>query len=234
MTFNISSGSILLHWLSTAILLGASAGVYLFLFWLPYQGITLKRCPSACTYNSDCRVPGCGTPTASKSTEYKGDDNPQINVDRNKAQITCYRGKCQLAGGHKHFFGAALVFILFFLGLAAGGIAWIKSQMRLDINDDGISFVRLNTRTFIPWDNFLGITFHGVNTRLGQEATVYSLTGDTGILSFMVPGLPPGTSTRELELGSFFFLKVSPEERDELVALIEEKTGSAPEPEYEW
>jgi hypothetical protein len=35
-------------------------------------------------------------------------------------------------------------------------------------------------------------------------------------------------------LGSFFFLKVSPEERDELVALIEEKTGSAPEPEYEW
>jgi len=226
LTFQLSSGRVAAHWLVAAGLVAAAVVVYFFLFWLPYQGITLKGCPSACSYNTDCNVPGCGTPIKRQQTQVKG--STDIQIDRNKAQISCSRGKCQLAGGHKHFFGAAVVFILFFLGLLAGGAT------RLTIDDEGIHYHRLHTDLHIPWDSFLGITYHGVNTRMGQDATVYSISGDTGLLSFIVPGLPQNTSTRELELGASFFLKLDTAQRDELVAAIKEKTDTEPEPEYEW
>lgn len=221
----------MLHWLVSGVLLAAALIVYYSLFVMPYHGITLKGCPSVCSYTSDCSVPGCGT-ARNTSTQIRNSDDFQAN--RKQAQVRCYRGKCQLSGGHKHFFGAATVFILLLLGLGAVGITIFKAKMRLDVNEEGIHFYRLHTELHIPWESFLGVTYHGVNTRTGQEATVYSISGDTGIMSFMVPGLPEGTTTRELELGSFFFLQLSREERDQLITLLKDKTDAEPEPEYEW
>lgn len=223
-----------LHWFLTVSLLAASVLTYLFMFWLPIRGITLKGCPSACTYNSDCRVPRCGTPDVRDRSEFVGSREPQIRINRNKTQITCFRNRCRLSTGHKQFFGAALVFGLLLLGLGAIALGLFKNSMKMQLGDDGITYTRFNAHIHIPWDEFLGITYHGVNTRTGRDATIYSLSGDTGIISFIVPGLPANTTTRELELSAFFYLKLNREEFASLRTAILEKTGDEPRPEHEW
>ncbi len=200
----------MMHWLLSATFLGVALLMYIFIFWLPYRSINLEKCPAACSENSDCWVPGC-----SKKTE-------------------CNSGKCRPASGHKLFLSASGMGFLTILGFLWAFIAYIKTKTLLEVDENGFHFTRPLHNVDIPWDNFLGMSFHGVNTRFGKEATVYSITGDTGLFSFLVLGLPENTSTRELELGAIFFLQLTTEQCDELIKLIEDKTGAEPEPEFEW
>jgi hypothetical protein len=102
------------------------------------------------------------------------------------------------------------------------------------IDQEGLHYSRFRKTQLLKWDDFLGITYHGVMTRLGRNATVYSLTGDFGIISLIAPGLPPDTSTREIEMGAFFFISISETQCKQLLELIETHSGKKPEPEREW
>lgn len=209
-SFRLPFRQIALHWGVVTVFLATAITVYLLVFVLPYQGLSLERCPTTCHYDTDCWVPNC------------------------TRKARCIRAQCQLAGGHKHFFSAMLIGLFGVLGLLWAGVALFKSRARLTIDDQGLRLIRLHREVFLAWEDFLGITYHGVNTRFGQEATVYSVTGDTGIFSFLTSGLPKGTSTRDLELGALFFFYLSPEDAQQLLQIIQEKTSATPEPEHEW
>lgn len=209
-SFRLPFRQIALHWGVVTVFLATAITVYLLVFVLPYRGLSLERCPTTCHYDTDCWVPNC------------------------TQKARCIRAQCKLAGGHKHFFSAMLIGLFGVLGLLWAGVALFKSRARLTIDDQGLRLIRLHREVFLAWEDFLGITYHGVNTRFGQEATVYSVTGDTGIFSFLTSGLPKGTSTRDLELGALFFFYLSPEDAQQLLQIIQEKTGATPEPEHEW
>ncbi len=208
--FRPTHRQIALNWGLVVLFFSLALTIYITVFWLPYRGVNLEQCPAACSQNSDCWVPGC-----SPKTE-------------------CNGGKCRLATGHKVFFSAAAIFFLIAAGIFWAFMTFMKSKVHLKLSDDGISYRRLLKEVDISWDEFIGISYHGVNTRLAKEATVYSITGETGIFSFIVMGLPEGTSTREIELDSFFFLHLKDDELEALLAFIHTKTGMKPEPEYEW
>lgn len=210
MTFRLPFRQLAFHWGIVATLLAVALSCYLFVFYLPYRGVSLDRCPATCHYDTDCWVPQCSQKTR------------------------CIRAQCQLSGGHKHFFTAMVMGLCLILGVVWSGVALFKTRARLTIDEQGLHLFRLHRDVHISWEDFLGITYHGVNTRFGQEATVYSLTGDTGLFSFLVHGLPKGTSTRELELGALFFFYLSPEDAQRLLAAIKEKAGVEPEPEHDW
>ncbi len=138
-------------------------------------------------------------------------------------------------GGHTNFFSASSAFLLAFLGLGWGVIAVYKGTQRIEVDDEGIRFFQwFKDVKDIPWDTFLGITYHGVTTRLGRPATIYSITGDAGICSFVVMGLPPNTSTREMEMGAFLLLHASKEQHEQMLAQIKSQTDQEPEPERAW
>lgn len=202
---------IAVSWVIAVVFLSIAASIYISVFWLPFRGLDLKKCPAACTQNSDCWVPGC-----SKKTE-------------------CHDGKCRPSAGHKVFFSASVMGLLTILGIIWVFLSLFKMKLHMVVDEAGIHFHRVFLADIhIDWESLLGITYHGVNTRLGREATIYSIAGDTGLFSFLVMGLPKGASTREIELGAFFMLHLSAEQHGQLVALIEEKTGHTPEPEHEW
>ncbi len=211
-----SLASRMLHWIGALGFLFSAVLIYIFVFLIPYQGATMNGCPSVCEYPTDCRVAECGSPRVSASCD------PETK-------------KCVMGGGHSSFFSASSILSLLLIGLGWLGVAFYKNSLTLEASEDGIRFSRMATQDMnITWDTFLGITFHGVTNRLGQPLTVYSITGDAGILSFIVKGLPPNTSTREIEMGGFLFLNISPEENEKLLALIKEHTDQEPEPEREW
>lgn len=211
-----SLGSRLFHWLGASLLLISALLLYVFVLWLPYRGATMRGCPSVCEYPTDCHVAECGSP-------------------RMKASCDRELRKCVMGmGGHSVFFSASSMVILTLLGLGWLFIAFYKHKLRLEIHDTGFVFVRMNTPTHVSWESFIGITYHGVTTRLGRAATVYSITGDAGIFSYLIHGLPANTSTRELELGSFLMLHLSPQEHQQILDRIQEQTQQSPEPEKEW
>ena len=140
-----------------------------------------------------------------------------------------------MGGGHSSFFSASSIFLLLFVGLGWLFVALYKNSLTLEASENGILYKRFRSKDMdITWDTFLGISYHGVTTRLGQEATVYSITGDAGILSYVVKGLPPNTSTREIEMGGFLLLQLTQQENEQLLALIKEHTDQEPESEREW
>jgi hypothetical protein len=199
-----------LFWAVALGLFAGAAGSYYKQFYLPYKGVSFKGCPSTCSYNSDCAVPGCSS------------------------KLRCVQGKCQFPNQHASFLNFTLITLMGLFGAGFAFISYAKQSNSLKVDEKGIHYNSLFKTVSMPWEDFLGISFHGVNTRLGKDATVYSLTGDSGLFSFLSPGLPKGTSTRELSLGSFFWLSLTEEERDKLLEAIEHYTGQKPEPEYEW
>jgi hypothetical protein len=209
-TFRLPFVQLAFHWGVTLAFFGVALSIYITIFYLPYRGISLERCPPACHYDTDCWIPQC-----SKATR-------------------CLRGQCKLDGGHKQFFSATAMGFCLLLGLFWAFVAWMKTRASLRIDEQGLHFIRLHRQIHLAWEDFLGITYHGVNTRFGKDATVYSVTGDTGIFSFLVEGLPKGTSTREMELGSLFFFSLTKEDAEKFFAIIKEKTGASPEPEHDW
>ena len=200
----------LFFWALSLTLLGISAGSYYKQFYLPYRKVSFKGCPASCTYDSDCAVPGCSS------------------------KLRCIKDRCRFPNQHSRFINFSILTFLGLCGLLAGFVAYAKQANALYVHDKGLRYVGLFKTVEMSWEEFLGVSYHGVNTRFGKDATVYSLTGDSGLFSFLAPGLPKGTSTRELALGSFFWLTLSAEERDELMAAIEQCSGQTPEPEYEW
>lgn len=216
MVLRSSLASRLFHWLGALGLLVGAILMYMFIFWIPYQGATMRGCPSVCEYPTDCRVAECGSPRISASCD------PETK-------------KCVMGGGHSSFFSASSIFLLLFVGLGWLFVALYKNSLTLEASENGILYKRFRSKDMdITWDTFLGISYHGVTTRLGQEATVYSITGDAGILSYVVKGLPPNTSTREIEMGGFLLLQLTQQENEQLLALIKEHTDQEPESEREW
>lgn len=211
-TFRQAPWLIVVHWLIALALLGGAIGIYFYVFYIPFKSISLEACPLSCRTSDDCRVEDCPE---------------QVECDLKSK-------KCTIASNHGHFVSAASIFGLGLIGLAWLFIALYITRQQLQIREDGIHYRRLTGNLYIPWDQFLGITFHGVNTRFGTEATIYSIAGDSGIFSFLVKGLPEGTSTREIALGSMFLLHVSKSDADELFQTVEEKAEMKPEPEYEY
>lgn len=204
---------LLLAWGGALLLLAISLLIYIFSFWLPYRGVPFSGCPTICHRTSDCNVPRCGT---------------------RRHPTECSNSRCILPSGHSHFLGASVVIILFFLGLGWAVIALTQSSMRLVLDDKGIVFSHLRRKLNIPWEEFLGISYRGVHTRLGFSATLYSITGDNGIFSFLVSGLPPDTSTRDLEPGTFLLFKISRKDSEKIIEMIQKKTARQPEPERDW
>ena len=210
LVFRTESWRMATHWGISAAFFVVAFVVYAYVFWLPYRGVNLEQCPAACTQNSDCWVPGCSP------------------------QTECNSGRCRLSTGHKVFFSASAIGFLVIIGGFWFFMAFVKSKIMMQIDENGILYSRWLRDIEMTWDEFIGISYHGVNTRLGKEATVYSITGETGLFSFIVMGLPKNTSTREMELDSFFFLHLTDEEAQQLIDAIEKKTGMKPESEYEW
>lgn len=215
--FRTSTWNKVFHWTGAISLIVGAILMYFFMLWLPYVNATMTGCPSVCDYDSDCKVEQCGTPKISASCDR----------DNRKCTMT--------SGGHTNFFSASSIFLLALLGLGWIGIAIYKTSLRLEADEQGMRYSHwLGNEKITPWDAFLGVTYHGVTTRLGRPATIYSITGDAGIFSYLVMGLPENTSTREIEMGSFLLLKVTSEQSEKLLALIKSQTNQVPEPEREW
>ena len=216
--FRIHPARIFFHWFGVFVSFAIAALAVILLLWLPYRSVSLKACPSFCRYDIDCWK-GCG----SKQTECF-----KIANDPNGL------GKCKLASGHKNLLGLALSFCFAVLGGLWAIIAIFQSRSRIEIDEKGLYYRMIRKEIHIPWKELMGVTYHCVNTRLGREATVYSILGDEGLFSFISPGIPEDSMTRELEGGALWFLPLSRRQAKRILTLIKEHTDLTPEPEQEW